>query len=110
MRRWEHHRTRSKVALLLLINLITLLGGKYTALLTIFTGGLSGDSTALAKVAKKKPLKHHLGRERAEGLPLPATRGARANGRRSGPTGRIDTGIRSTPPSQLGMSIEPRCG
>ncbi len=78
MRRWEYHRTRSKVALLLLINLVTLLGGKYTALLTIFKGELFGDSTAFARVAKKKPLKHHLGRARLDGLPLPATQGGKA--------------------------------
>ncbi len=59
MRRCEYHRARSKVALLLLINLIMLLGGRYTVLLTIFAGGFSGGSTAFAKVAKKKPLKKH---------------------------------------------------
>jgi murein DD-endopeptidase MepM/ murein hydrolase activator NlpD len=55
MRRWEIHRTRSKVALLLLINLVTLLGGKYTALITIFKIELFGEAMALAKTPKKKP-------------------------------------------------------
>ena len=55
MRRWEIHRTRSKVALLLLINLVTLLGGKYTVLITIFKIELFGEALASAKTPKKKP-------------------------------------------------------
>jgi murein DD-endopeptidase MepM/ murein hydrolase activator NlpD len=61
MRRWEHHRTRSKVALLLLINLVTLLGGRYTALITIVKLELFGEAIALAKTPKKKPAKSQLG-------------------------------------------------
>ena len=81
MPRWELHRTRSKVALLLLINLVTLLGGKYTALLTIFTGEFFGEASAAAKAAKKKPIKQSLGRARPEGLPPQATRHGKAKGR-----------------------------
>src|SRR5919109_1814943 len=55
MQRWAIHRTRSKVALLLLINLVTLLGGKYTVLITIFKIELFGEAMALAKTPKKKP-------------------------------------------------------
>ena len=62
MRHWEYHPTRSKVGLLLLINLVMLLGGKYTALLTIFTSKFYEDSTALAMVANRKPLKQPLAR------------------------------------------------
>ena len=77
MLRWEFHRTRSKVALLLLINLVTLLGGKYTALLTVFKIELFGEAIALAKAPKKKPPKSHLSRERPETLPPPTTAGQR---------------------------------
>jgi murein DD-endopeptidase MepM/ murein hydrolase activator NlpD len=69
MRRWEHHRTRSKVALLLLINLVTLLGGKYTALITIFKIELFGEATAYAKAPKKRLPKPHLNRVRRESAP-----------------------------------------
>jgi murein DD-endopeptidase MepM/ murein hydrolase activator NlpD len=62
MRRWEYHRTRSKVALLLLINLVTLIGGKYTALITIFKIELFGEAMAFAKAPKKKLPKSHLSR------------------------------------------------
>jgi len=65
MRRWEHHSTRSKVALLLLINLVTLLGGTYTALITIFKIELFGEAIAYAKAPKKKSPKPHLHRARA---------------------------------------------
>src|SRR5919109_1509833 len=73
MRRWEHHRTRSKVALLLLINLVALLGGKYLALITVFKIELFGEATALAKAPKKKPPKPHLSRTPHESLPPPTT-------------------------------------
>lgn len=74
MRRWEHHRTRSKVALLLLINLVTLLGGKYTALITIVKHELFGEAIASTKTPKKKPAKSHLGRAQREHPPSsPAT-------------------------------------
>jgi murein DD-endopeptidase MepM/ murein hydrolase activator NlpD len=69
MRRWEYHRTRSKVALLLLINLVTLLGGKYTALITIFKIELFGEATAYAKAPKKKLPRSHLNRVRREHTP-----------------------------------------
>lgn len=55
MRRWEHHRTRSKIALLVLINLVTLLGGKYTALITMVKLELFGEAVAAAKTPQKKP-------------------------------------------------------
>jgi len=61
MRHWEYHRTRSKVALLLLINLVTLLGGKYTTLITICRLELFGESMAFAKAPKKKPAKAPIG-------------------------------------------------
>jgi murein DD-endopeptidase MepM/ murein hydrolase activator NlpD len=57
---WGHHRTRSKVALLLLINLVALLGGKYMALITIMKIELFGEAIAFAKGPKKKPPKPHL--------------------------------------------------
>jgi murein DD-endopeptidase MepM/ murein hydrolase activator NlpD len=60
MRRWDHHRTRSKVALLLLINLVALLGGKYIALITIVKIELFGEAIAFAKAPKKKVPKPHL--------------------------------------------------
>lgn len=69
MRHWERHLTRSKVALLLLINLVMLLGGKYTALLTMFKVEMFGDSLALAKAPKKKPFKHHVSRPHSEPRP-----------------------------------------
>jgi murein DD-endopeptidase MepM/ murein hydrolase activator NlpD len=61
MRHWRYHRTRSKVALLLLINLVTLLGGKYLTLITIFKLELFGESMAFAKAPKKKPAKVPIG-------------------------------------------------
>jgi murein DD-endopeptidase MepM/ murein hydrolase activator NlpD len=72
MRRWERHRTRSKVALLLLINLVALLGGKYLALITIVKIELFGDAVAFAKVPKKKLPNSHLSRAPGDSLP-PAT-------------------------------------
>jgi murein DD-endopeptidase MepM/ murein hydrolase activator NlpD len=95
MRRWEHHRTRSKVALLLLINLLTLLGGKYTALITIVKLELFGEAIASTKTPKKKPAKSHLRRAQREfSSSPPATgqstklgqRGARAHVVRRGET------------------------
>jgi murein DD-endopeptidase MepM/ murein hydrolase activator NlpD len=75
MRRWEHHRTRSKVALLLLINLVTLLGGKYTALITIVKLELFGEAIAFAKTPKKKPAKTHLGHAPRHPSPAPSASG-----------------------------------
>jgi murein DD-endopeptidase MepM/ murein hydrolase activator NlpD len=69
MQRWAIHRTRSKVALLLLINLVTLLGGKYTVLITIFKIELFGEAMALAKTPKKKPPRSHIGRAPGPHLP-----------------------------------------
>ena len=68
MRHWEHHRTRSKVALLLLINLVALLGGKYMALITIVKIELFGEAMAFAKAPKKKLSKPHLNRAQ-RGIP-----------------------------------------
>jgi murein DD-endopeptidase MepM/ murein hydrolase activator NlpD len=73
MRRWEHHRTRSKVALLLLINLVALLGGKYTALITIVKIELFGEAIAFAKAPKKKLPKPHLSRTQRDHPPPPST-------------------------------------
>jgi murein DD-endopeptidase MepM/ murein hydrolase activator NlpD len=78
MRRWEHHRTRSKVVLLLLINLVALLGGKYTALITIFKIELFGEAIALAKAPKKKLPKPHLSRAPRDHPPPPTTTRSRA--------------------------------
>src|SRR5262245_59296548 len=72
MRPWEHHRTRSKVALLLLINLVALLGGKYLALITIVKIELFGEAIAFAKAPKKKPPKPHLNRLQRHISPPPA--------------------------------------
>jgi murein DD-endopeptidase MepM/ murein hydrolase activator NlpD len=72
MRHWEHHRTRSKVALLLLINLVALLGGKYLALITIVKIELFGEAIAFAKAPKKKLPKAHLNRARRGHAPPPA--------------------------------------
>jgi murein DD-endopeptidase MepM/ murein hydrolase activator NlpD len=72
MRHWEHHRTRSKVALLLLINLVALLGGKYMALITIVKIELFGEAMAFAKAPKKKPPKPHLSRAQRGHSPPPA--------------------------------------
>ena len=72
MRHWEHHRMRSKVALLLLINLVALLGGKYLALITIVKIELFGEAIAFAKAPKKKPLKAQLNRARRGHAPPPA--------------------------------------
>jgi murein DD-endopeptidase MepM/ murein hydrolase activator NlpD len=72
MRRWEHHHARSKVALLLLINLVTLLGGKYTALITIVKLELFGEAIAFAKAPKKKPAKTHLSPDQREPPPSPS--------------------------------------
>src|SRR6266850_4053853 len=73
MRHWEHHRTRSKVALLLLINLVALLGGKYMALITIVKLELFGEAMAFAKAPKKKLPKPHLSRAQRGHSPPPAT-------------------------------------
>jgi murein DD-endopeptidase MepM/ murein hydrolase activator NlpD len=73
MRRWEYHRTRSKVALLLLINLVTLLGGRYIALITLFKSELFGEASVLAKAPKKKLPKSHLSRVQPEAFPPPTT-------------------------------------
>jgi len=75
MRRWEHHRTRSKVALLLLINLMTLLGGRYAALITIVKLELFGDAIAFAKTPKKKLAKSHLSRDPRERPPAQRSTG-----------------------------------
>jgi murein DD-endopeptidase MepM/ murein hydrolase activator NlpD len=72
MRHWEHHRTRSKVALLLLINLVALLGGKYMALITIVKLELFGEAMAFAKAPKKKLPKPHLNRAQRGHSPAPA--------------------------------------
>ena len=72
MRHWEHHRTRSKVALLLLINLVALLGGKYMALITIVKIELFGEAMAFAKAPKKKLSKPHLNRAQRGHSPQPA--------------------------------------
>ncbi len=87
MRRWGHHRTRSKVTLLLLINLVTLLGGKYTALLTLMKSELFGETLAVAKAPKKKPPKPHLSRaQRDHHGPPPTTQTlASAPGKRRSP-------------------------
>jgi murein DD-endopeptidase MepM/ murein hydrolase activator NlpD len=88
MRHWGHQRTRSKVALLLLINLAALLGGKYLALLTIVKSELFAEALAFAKVPKKKPPKAHLKRSsrtppRSRSMPTLA----RPNGTRRSPGG-----------------------
>src|SRR5918996_218810 len=74
MRHWEHHRTRSKVALLLLINLVALLGGKYMALITIVKLELFGEAVAFAKAPKKKLPKPHLSRAQRDHSPPPKAR------------------------------------
>jgi murein DD-endopeptidase MepM/ murein hydrolase activator NlpD len=71
MRRWDHHRTQSKVALLLLINLIALVGGKYLALITIVKIELFGEAMAFAKAPKKKVPKPHLSRAQRDRLAEP---------------------------------------
>jgi murein DD-endopeptidase MepM/ murein hydrolase activator NlpD len=71
MRPWNHHRTRSKVALLLLINLVTLVGGKYLALITIVKLELFGEAMALAKAPKKKLPKSQLSRAQPDHLAAP---------------------------------------
>ncbi len=71
MRRWDHHRTRSKVALLLLINLVALVGGKYLVLITIVKIELFGETTAWAKAPKKKLPKSHLSRAQRDHLAGP---------------------------------------
>jgi murein DD-endopeptidase MepM/ murein hydrolase activator NlpD len=73
MRHWEHHRTRSKVALLLLINLVALLGGKYLALITIVKIELFGEAMAFAKAPKKKLPKPHLSRAPRHHPPPPSS-------------------------------------
>jgi murein DD-endopeptidase MepM/ murein hydrolase activator NlpD len=73
MRRWDHHRTRSKVALLLLINLVALLGGKYMALITIVKIELFGEAIAFAKAPKKNLPKSHLNRAQRHHPPSPPT-------------------------------------
>jgi murein DD-endopeptidase MepM/ murein hydrolase activator NlpD len=62
MWRRDHHRTQSKVALLLLINLVALLGGRYFALITIVKIELFGEAKAFAKAPKKKLPKSPLSR------------------------------------------------
>jgi murein DD-endopeptidase MepM/ murein hydrolase activator NlpD len=47
--------------LLLLVNLVAMLGGKYTAQLTTFKLELFGDALAFAKAPKKKPAKTPIG-------------------------------------------------
>jgi murein DD-endopeptidase MepM/ murein hydrolase activator NlpD len=71
MRHREHHRARSKVALLLLINLLALLGGKYLALITIVKIELFGEAMAFAKAPKKKLPKAHLNRMQRSHPPVP---------------------------------------
>ncbi|HSF31281.1 MAG TPA: M23 family metallopeptidase [Candidatus Tectomicrobia bacterium] len=73
MRHWEPQRTRSKVMVLLLVNLAALLGGKYTALITIFPLGWFGDAIAYAKASKKKLPKPPLSAVRGDHPPPPAT-------------------------------------
>jgi murein DD-endopeptidase MepM/ murein hydrolase activator NlpD len=73
MRHWEHHRTRSKVALLLLINLVALLGGKYLTLITIVKIELFGEAIAFAKAPKKKLPKPHLARTQRHHPPPPSS-------------------------------------
>jgi murein DD-endopeptidase MepM/ murein hydrolase activator NlpD len=60
------------VALLLLINLVALLGGKYLALITIVKIELFGEAIALAKAPKKKLPKAHLNRGQRRHPPPPA--------------------------------------
>jgi murein DD-endopeptidase MepM/ murein hydrolase activator NlpD len=81
MRHWEHHRTKSKVALLLVINLVALLGGKYTALLSIVKIELFGEAMAFAKAPKKPPPRPHLSRDPRHRPPPPTTvqKGAKLN-------------------------------
>jgi murein DD-endopeptidase MepM/ murein hydrolase activator NlpD len=86
MRHWEYHRTRSKVALLLVINLVALLGGKYTALITIFKLELFGEAMAFAKAPKKKPPKPHLSRVHRD-LSPPLTTARHQAPRRGTPRG-----------------------
>jgi murein DD-endopeptidase MepM/ murein hydrolase activator NlpD len=74
MRRWQQHRTRSKVALLLLINLLTLLGGRYPALITVLKGERLADPMALAQVPNKKLPTSGRSRTRDDGAPPPTTR------------------------------------
>jgi murein DD-endopeptidase MepM/ murein hydrolase activator NlpD len=71
MRHWKLQRTRSKVMLLLLINLAALLGGKYTAVLTIFPIEWFGDALAYAKASKKKLPKPHLSAVQRDHPPPP---------------------------------------
>src|SRR5919109_2956383 len=73
MRHWAYHRTRSKVALLLLINLVALLGGKYLALITIMKVELFGEAIASAKALKKKPPKPHLNPVPRDDVPPPTS-------------------------------------
>jgi murein DD-endopeptidase MepM/ murein hydrolase activator NlpD len=91
MRHWAHHRTRSKVALLLLINLVALLGGKYLALITIVKIELFGEATAFAKAPKKKLPKAHLRRARRDHSRPPATTWTSPvlGGGQRGPGGRV---------------------
>jgi len=62
MRRWGHHRTRSKVALLLVVNLVALLGGKYTAWVALVQSEQFGEALAFAKAPKKTLANPHLSR------------------------------------------------
>jgi murein DD-endopeptidase MepM/ murein hydrolase activator NlpD len=89
MRHWGHHRTTSKVALLLLINLVALLGGKYLAWITIVHSELFGEALAFAKVPKKKLSKARLRGSQDQHRP-PSTglsMQARPEGRHRGPGG-----------------------
>jgi murein DD-endopeptidase MepM/ murein hydrolase activator NlpD len=58
--------------LLLLINLVALLGGKYLALITIVKLELFGEAIAFAKAPKKKLPKAHLNRAQRGHAPPPA--------------------------------------
>jgi murein DD-endopeptidase MepM/ murein hydrolase activator NlpD len=69
----ELHRTRSKVVLLLVINLVALLGGTYAALITILPIGWFGDAIAYAKASKKKLPRPHLSGAAGDHRPLPPT-------------------------------------
>ena len=73
MRRWKPRLSRSKVAVLLLINFVMLFGAKYTALITIFKIEIFGDSVAFAKAPKKKLPRTHLSRARRGHPPPPTT-------------------------------------
>jgi murein DD-endopeptidase MepM/ murein hydrolase activator NlpD len=73
MRHRELHRSRSKVTLLLLINLAALLGGTYTVLIMILPIAWFGDAIAYAKASKKKLPKPHLSDVQRHHPPPPTT-------------------------------------